>query len=396
MYLQHYLSKLPFWAQCHPTISKAINNILYTQHNIFSAQDQLLQQGCSYLNPLLTSDIEAKITKQVEVDQNAIQSLQQQLRASQKIRPIIKITLSQAEQILANLNQVQSMISEGAIHHYKKGECPPSIKHNLDPDLIPYLTKKPEWSTFWGSRQVSAQSYIISTLVHQYNAHSVRSQRDAFVFYAPMPSNYSLDPDYSLYQKGQLGIVHSGFVLGGQRYQAMQDNAGPEDCSSWIVKLLGWYPINPHIDTQYLQYIYRSSYAVNNGYWPSDFPVNLWRHCCQAVTSFENALPGDIVIIRYGAISEDTPHHGHTGILVEIDLKNDTCIILSNTGNIHKNTEGKGLQHLSISSLPHRDLFILRPILPSQQIKEFHKKVLDEDSYEEQTMSIGNSIFPHP
>lgn len=138
---------------------------------------------------------------------------------------------------------------------------------------------------------------------------------------------FTLDPNcrfaYNDGEKIGFGYVHSGYSMGGYRFQTnFYPNGkkyGPQDCSSWIGELTGF---RDPFATLHLMMAYRGE--------ENDISTKLKNHFRSV--SFSQIQPGQLVLSRYYNRNE-TPHcegngtGGHIGILHK-DPEEDTISLL--------------------------------------------------------------------
>lgn len=217
--------------------------------------------------------------------------------------------------------------------------------------VLTYLTLKGHAGL--GSKIASVNGYI-------------KAIEDSAILHAtPLPRAFAYAPlnetvvDFPFFYRGknsppagELAFLHNGYAFGGQRADMIKDKQfGPEDCSSWIGKLLG---LNSVVTTA--DFLFYHNQQSGKGYFDpgqngSAQQVELgFTLDAVEVKSLEDVRPGDIILYRN--FSHEDPTHtktagrgGHIGIVTETNTENDELTILSYNRDIEgQNMEGFGTQ----------------------------------------------------
>lgn len=187
------------------------------------------------------------------------------------------------------------------------------------------------------------QSHVQDILINN-STQTPWLDQAAIAHVTPIPDSISVDPNFSyLYSDNKtmqgLAFVHSGYAFGGQRDEHRYGDSGklygPEDCSSWISKI-----INADVSFSTIDMLYAFRMAqpeTERGYIDPDWLQSDYAKIMNYITPvviqnpIEDIQPGMIWVNR--KFAEDVDHHsssgksGHTALVLGLEESGDVLTI---------------------------------------------------------------------
>lgn len=241
------------------------------------------------------------------------------------------------------------------------------------------------------------QSHVQDILIIDSSTQTPWIDQAAIAHITPIPNSISVDPNFSyLYSDNQttqgLAFVHSGYAFGGQRDENRYGDSGklygPEDCSSWMAKII-------HSDVSFstidMLYAYRMAQPeAERGYVDADWLQSDYAKIMNYITPvfvhspIQDIQPGMIWVNR--KFAEGIDHHttsgksGHTALVLGLEESGDV-LTLGYARNMPE-YEGFGLKSFPAQSSHDSEVMyfsVNHPVIAIQDIL-----VSDNDLFSEQ------------
>ncbi|MEI6806092.1 MAG: hypothetical protein WCK49_06250 [Myxococcaceae bacterium] len=202
------------------------------------------------------------------------------------------------------------------------------------PESMKYYWSKPRWMDASNIQELALKASLV--LAYGKLNKTIDLDTSALLHSTPLPLelNMNLERLSFFYNQTQLSFVHGGYAFGGQRqdsyylrYGPFGKQFGPQDCSSWVSKLIG--------STQ--------AFSTSDFAEYKNFEIQKLVKPVR-VNSLEDIEPGMIwVTLRFNS--------GHVNIVVRVDLEVGSILVIEYARDL-PNYEGFGFRIVSWNERP--------------------------------------------
>ncbi|MGD9591025.1 MAG: hypothetical protein AB7V32_00725 [Candidatus Berkiella sp.] len=377
----HQLVKVAY--QSSDLVQDAVLQHQQYYQKIYEEQNALLEQNAIMAAQFTQSDLsvlQAQVIARIDNDISCIQSLNQMIVTNTELNADATWSLrtNKMENILFNAKEL--ILDDAVFIQLVKGQT-------LDDLSPPEIVILGDSAAIYGNSKLTylnsaileinlsllgQESKIQHVLMNDYNNWVDTS---AIVHVTPLPISFSnidivadFSKNFSFYFSDPLTpegftFVHSGYAFGGHREEARYPdgkNFGPEDCSSWIAKIIGSEVLFSTIDQLY-------TYRMGQDEATRDYVDATWLNSDSAKTMdvldpvyvenpFTDIHPGQVFAFR----TFDTADHsssagisGHTALVIGV-RENGNVVTLNYARNMPI-IEGFGISEYSWQSTASKE-----------------------------------------
>lgn len=316
-------------------------------------------------------------------------------RSNEDVRTRVKSRLDHDLAYMTTLNQIFANLSpdDGAI----TWSCKANKLVEILTETIPFFAEHGElllqgllpleFRSYWdsprclgacetraaghNSRELALKASLLMLTIELNNSthiddQALRSLEDsAFVHTTQLPKGVTLADIKTLsffYNstlspvQGELAFVHGGYAFGGQvddwhfRHLGPYGKPfGPQDCASWVSKIVGLASI---MWTKDYAEFYRDFASLQDGY------ESVHRLTPVPISTINDVQPGMILVTRYFDLAKDPGMNttlgtsGHAQLIVEVDLNDNAIMTLERARNLPA-VEGFGVTRMPYTFQPN-------------------------------------------